>query len=209
MKTTLVLVALGTRYWGQAVHECQPSVLNIPDAKYPCVCPDNRAMFRMVAPDAQKVTVRVGRVTFFGSGWQNSGIEIPEAVEIDHYHAKDVPHGHVGQQWYSPTSQPSGGAVLSTRLGVTGLTSKRAGWGEDETGWYTQGHVDFIMDNLIVAGKAKPMIIVTDNLNAAKPGERAVIFAARGPVPAPGATTRGGAFADPAAFSKKVRVLGT
>jgi hypothetical protein len=69
--------------------------------------------------------------------------------------------------------------------------------------------VDFIMDNLIVAGKAKPMIIVTDNLNAAKPGERAVIFAARGPVPAHGATTRGGAFADPAAFNKKVRVLGT
>ena len=47
------------------------------------------------------------------------------------------------------------------------------GWGEDETGWYTQGHVDFIMDNLIAAGKAKPMIIVMDNLNAVKPGESA------------------------------------
>ncbi len=45
------------------------------------------------------------------------------------------------------------------------------GWGEDETGWYTQGHVDFIMDNLIAARKAKPMIIVMDNLNAVKPGE--------------------------------------
>ena len=61
------------------------------------------------------------------------------------------------------------------------------GWGEDETGWYTQGHVDFIMDNLIAAKKAKPMIIVMDNLNAVKPGESAALFAARGLVPAPGA----------------------
>jgi enterochelin esterase-like enzyme len=60
------------------------------------------------------------------------------------------------------------------------------GWGEDETGWYTQGHVDFIMDNLIAEKKAKPMIIVMDNLNAVKPGESAALFAARGMVPAPG-----------------------
>src|SRR5581483_11517149 len=59
------------------------------------------------------------------------------------------------------------------------------GWGEDETGWYRQGHVDAIMDNLIAAGKAKPMIIVMDNLNAVKPGESATMFAARGMVPAP------------------------
>ena len=50
------------------------------------------------------------------------------------------------------------------------------GWGEDETGWYRQGHVDFIMDNLIAEKKAKPMIIVMDNLNAAKPGESAAVF---------------------------------
>ena len=31
---------------------------------------------------------------------------------------------------------------------------------EDETGWYRQGHVHFILDNLIAAGKAKPMIVV-------------------------------------------------
>ena len=53
-------------------------------------------------------------------------------------------------------------------------------------GWYAQGHVDLIMDNLIAAGKAKPMIIVMDNLNAVKPGESAAIFAARGLVPPPG-----------------------
>ena len=36
------------------------------------------------------------------------------------------------------------------------------------------------MDNLIAAGKAKPMIVVMDNLNAVKPGEDGSIFAARG-----------------------------
>jgi enterochelin esterase-like enzyme len=43
------------------------------------------------------------------------------------------------------------------------------------------------MDNLIAAKKAKPMIIVMDNLNAAKPGESAAIFFGRGLVPAPAA----------------------
>jgi enterochelin esterase family protein len=34
------------------------------------------------------------------------------------------------------------------------------GAGEDETGWIRQGHANFILDNLIAAGSAKPMIIV-------------------------------------------------
>jgi len=35
------------------------------------------------------------------------------------------------------------------------------GWGEDETAWYNQGRLDFIMDNLIADKKAKPMIMLT------------------------------------------------
>ena len=134
-------------------------------------------------------------MTFFGSGWQNSGIEIPEAADGDYYRAKDVPHGHVSQQWYYSKvtgkwrrcfvyTPPDYGTNAKAKYPVLYLLH---GWGEDETGWYTQGHVDFIMDNLIAAGKAKPMIIVMDNLNAVKPGESAALFAARGLVPAPGA----------------------
>jgi enterochelin esterase-like enzyme len=243
MKATLILAALGCTWcWGQATDDCKPSVLNIPEAKYPCVYPDNRAMFRVVAPDAQKVTVRIGRgfdmtkgpdgvwsvtttplvvgfhyyslqidgatvadpstMTYFGSGWQNSGIEIPEAAGVDYHLAKDVPHGHVSQQWYSSKvtgrwrrcfvyTPPDYGTNVKARYPVLYLLH---GWGEDETGWFTQGHVDLIMDNLIAARKAKPMIIVMDNLNAVKPGESAAIFAARGLVPAPGAApaARGG-----------------
>src|ERR1700760_1494749 len=40
--------------------DCKPSALNIPGAPYPCVFPDHRAIFRVAAPDAQKVRVRVG-----------------------------------------------------------------------------------------------------------------------------------------------------
>jgi enterochelin esterase family protein len=56
------------------------------------------------------------------------------------------------------------------------------GWGENEQGWHVQGHVDVIMDNLIAEKKARPMIIVMDNLNAVKPGESAALYGARGAI---------------------------
>ena len=54
------------------------------------------------------------------------------------------------------------------------------------------------MDNLIAEKKAKPMIIVMDNLNTVKPGESAALYFARGlltqavptPPPAPGTPPR-------------------
>ena len=52
----LILLACGLS-WGQ---ECKPSSLNIPGAPYPCVYPDGRVTFRVAAPDAQKVQVRLG-----------------------------------------------------------------------------------------------------------------------------------------------------
>ncbi len=243
MKLTFILAAFGCGLcWGQAAEVCTPSTLNIPAAKYPCVYPDHRAMFRVVAPNAQKVSVRIGQgfdmtkgpdgvwtatttplvigfhyytlqidgatvadpatMTFFGSGWQNSGIEIPEPGG-DFYQAKDVPHGHVSEQWYySKVTAKWRRSFVYTPPDYTSNNKGRYpvlyllhGWGEDETGWYTQGHVDFILDNLIAAGKAKPMIVVMDNLNAVKPGEDGTIFAARGLPPAPAASTVGRALA--------------
>ena len=97
---------------------------------------------------------------------RNSGIEIPDP-DGDYYAAKEVPHGRVSQQWdpskvtskwrrsfvYTP---PDYDTNTRGRYPVLYLLH---GWGEDETGWYRQGHVDLILDNLIAAGKAKPMII--------------------------------------------------
>jgi enterochelin esterase family protein len=45
------------------------------------------------------------------------------------------------------------------------------GAGEDERGWIAQGHANFILDNLIAQGKAKPMIIVMDHGYVFRPGE--------------------------------------
>ena len=235
MKSTLILAALaGGLCWAQAADDCRPNILNIPEAKYPCIHPDNSVTFRVIAPDAQRVRVSLGggldmtkgpdniwsvtskplvvgfhyytltidgatvadpsTMTFFGSGWQNSGIEIPEPdADAAYYQLQEVPHGRVSQQAYfsKVTNKWRRAYVYTPPDYATGnkkfpVLYLMHGWGEDETGWYTQGHVDRIMDNLIAAGKAKPMIVVMDNLNAAKPGESAAIFASRGLVPAPG-----------------------
>src|SRR5262245_58766483 len=56
-----MLSAFGARpVSAQSADACVPSTLNIPEAKYPCVYPDRRALFRVVAPDAQKVRLRLG-----------------------------------------------------------------------------------------------------------------------------------------------------
>ena len=124
--------------------------------------------------------------TFFGSGWDNSAVEIPEPADVDYYFPKDVPHGQVSQRWYyskvtekwrrcyvyTPPDYEAG----KNRYPVLYLLH---GWGENEQGWHNQGHADLILDNLIAERKARPMIIVMDNLNAAKPGEDASIFSAR------------------------------
>ena len=57
MKRILVAIGMLAAFgaspaWAQSTDECVPSTLNIPEAKYPCVYPDHRALFRVVAPDA-------------------------------------------------------------------------------------------------------------------------------------------------------------
>src|SRR5450756_1586415 len=232
MKPTPVWLALCAAglCWGQAPADCKPNPLNVPEAKYPCTFPDNRVMYRVIAPNAQ--SVRVGNLnltkgpddvwsgttaqpavegfhyygvnidgatvadpatrTYFGSGWWNAGIEIP-APDQEFYQPKEVPRGRVSEQWYfSKVTGKWRRCFVYTPPGYDGGKNKYPafyllhGWGEDETGWFNQGRVDYIMDNLIAEKKAKPMIIVMDNLNAVKPGESAALFASRVLVPAPG-----------------------
>ena len=202
------LFALGS-LWAQGTEDCKPSSLNIPNAPYPCVHPDRRVTFRVSAPEAQKVQVRLGGAhdmtkgadglwmvtippqvvgfhyysividgavvadpatrTFFGSGWDNSGIEIPEPdTDAAYYSVKDVPHGQVSQRWYYSKvtgkwrrcyvyTPPDYESNSRARYPVLYLLH---GWGENEQGWHIQGHVDLILDNLIAAKSCKPMIVV-------------------------------------------------
>lgn len=254
VKSGILLFALlaGSAAWGQPAGDCKPSPYNIPGANYPCVRPDGSVTFRVWAPEAQKVTVRIGKGvemtkaadgwwyatsppqaegfhyytiqidgsivadpatrTFFGSGFDNSAFEIP-APDEDFYQQKNVPRGDVRQHWYFSTvtqkwrrayvyTPPDYDKNPKARYPVLYLMH---GWGENEEGWHKQGRVDIILDNLIAEKKARPMIIVMDNLNASKPGEDGSIFNARwlwpqpapprppeGAKPAPGAPARGG-----------------
>lgn len=54
------------------------------------------------------------------------------------------------------------------------------GGGENETGWIRQGRANFIMDNLIATGKAKPMIIVMANGYARRAGQPAPNLSGKG-----------------------------
>jgi enterochelin esterase-like enzyme len=137
--------------------------------------------------------------TYFGYGKPTSGVEVPEKG-VDFYDAKDVPHGEVRARWYRSgvTGQhrrahvytpPDYDAQPRTRYPVLYL---QHGAGEDERGWVKQGRVNFILDNLIAAGKARPMLVVMDRGYATRAG------AADAPV------GRGGAFAGTSAFEDVV-----
>jgi hypothetical protein len=49
--------------WAQPPADCTPNALNIPGAPYPCLLPDHRVIFRVAAPDAQKVRVGSARAS--------------------------------------------------------------------------------------------------------------------------------------------------
>ncbi len=112
---------------------------------------------------------------YFGWARDTSGIEVPEAG-VDFYDAKqDVPHGEVRERWYfSKLTGKSRRAHVYTPPDYDKKTRTRYpvfylqhGAGENERGWVEQGHANFILDNLIAAGKAKPMILVVDTGYAA------------------------------------------
>jgi enterochelin esterase-like enzyme len=119
-----------------------------------------------------------GSETFYGVGRESSGIEIPEKG-VDFYDVKDVPHGEVRNFRYYSTvtgswrrafvyTPPDYDPNLKARYPVLLL---QHGGGEDERGWMVQGRADIIMDNLIAEKKSVPMIVVSDNSYARKPGD--------------------------------------
>jgi enterochelin esterase-like enzyme len=115
--------------------------------------------------------------TFFGSSWMSSAIEIPEAG-VDFYTVKDVPHGDIrSQRYFSKLTNSWRRLNVYMPPGYDKDADKKYpvlyiqhGGGEDETGWAVQGKTDIILDNLIAAGKAKPMLVVMANGNVPSPG---------------------------------------
>lgn len=231
MKTVLLAAAVlaSAVCWAQPADGSRPASTNVMNAEYPKVHPDRSVTFRIRAPEARKVQVRIGQTydmtrsddgvwsvtvppqvvgfhyyslvmdgvavcdpaseTFFGSGRESSGIEIPEEG-VDYYEVKDVPHGQVRQRrYFSKVTNSWRRAFIYTPPGYDANPNTRYpvlylhhGWGEDEWGWVVQGRMDAIMDNLIAAKKAKPMIVVMENhLTALKPGEEPLRLGRRAP----------------------------
>lgn len=108
--------------------------------------------------------------TFFGASRIMSGMEIPEQG-VDFYDVKNVPHGEVRSlHYWSKTFNEPRHAYVYTPPGYDKDSKTRYpvlylqhGMGEDRRAWPTQGRTNFIIDNLLAEGKAKPMIIVMED----------------------------------------------
>jgi len=147
-----------------------------------------------------------GSEGYFGSSWMSSGIEVPEAG-VDFYDAKNVPHGDVRvRPYFSKISNAWRQAYVYTPPGYDNANTRypvlylQHGAGEDERGWTMQGKANFILDNLIAAGKAKPMIVVMEN------GGGSALFAP-GNRGGPGANAAPGAGRGNAASSQFAEIL--
>jgi enterochelin esterase-like enzyme len=108
--------------------------------------------------------------TFFGWNKECSGVEVPDKT-VDFYDVKDVPHGDVRARWYYSKvtaswrrayvyTPPDYDKNPKARYPVLYL---QHGSGEGERGWTAQGRANFILDNLLAAKKAQPMIVVMEN----------------------------------------------
>lgn len=105
--------------------------------------------------------------SFYGMGRMASGIEIPFSGGA-YYALRNVPHGDIRikkyfsrvtnswRQFYIYTP-PAYDSAVNNSYPVLYILH---GGGEDERGWATQGKTDLILDNLIAAQKAKPMLVV-------------------------------------------------
>ena len=98
----------------------------------------------------------------------------PEAAYED---LQAVPHGEIRAVWYE--SKTLGGPRrmhVYTPPGYERGTAKYPvfylihGGGDEDSGWSTIGRAGFILDNLLAAGKIKPMIVVMPNGSVTLPG---------------------------------------
>ena len=116
----------------------------------------------VIAMDPQNPAVKLG----FGAFPPASMFEIPgDGLEFDD--AKEVPHGTVRLETYhSKTIGAPRTLWIYTPPGYERGTAKYPvfyllhGSGNIDSSWMLTGRANYIMDNLIAEGKAKPMIIV-------------------------------------------------
>ena len=96
--------------------------------------------------------------------------------EADFQDNKPVPHGDVRKVWYqSGTLKDQLRMHVYTPPGYDAAADKYPvlyllhGGGDEDSGWGTVGRAGFILDNLIAAKKARPMIVVMPNGSLPRP----------------------------------------
>jgi enterochelin esterase family protein len=102
-------------------------------------------------------------------------LEVP-GPESAFFAERDVPHGQVSTVWYQSkvlgrprrmqVYTPPGYATSGQRYPVFYLLH---GGGDDDRSWLMAGRANFILDNLIAEGKARPMIVVMPNGSVPRP----------------------------------------
>src|ERR1700683_2103712 len=111
---------------------------------------------------------------------------IPKYDETAYYASADVPHGRVEvasykssagvdmtMRVYLPPGYDAGGAGASSTASFPVLYLNHGGGGNDTSWTDTTGHggsAQFILDNLIAAGKTKPMIVAMPNTSKCASG---------------------------------------
>jgi enterochelin esterase family protein len=103
----------------------------------------------------------------------------------------NVPHGEIRIAWYRSTTLdtmrsvhvyvPPGYESGSARYPVFYLLH---GGGDEDSGWSTIGRAGFILDNLLAAKKARPMIVVMPNGSMPRPAGAPPAAPGAGPSPA-------------------------
>lgn len=110
-------------------------------------------------------------------GTRFSNFFIIDGPLSDTYQIKNVPHGNISIVWYDSPTLPNASPrrmyvytppdydKSAQRYPVLYLLH---GAGGDEDAWNNLGRTSVVMDNLIAAGKAKPMLVVMTNGNASQ-----------------------------------------
>lgn len=106
-------------------------------------------------------------------GVRYASMLIVPGVDSKLFEVNDVAHGALSLVWYnSPTLNLNRRMYVYTPPGYESSKDKYPvlyllhGGGGDEDAWTSLGRANYILDNLIAEGKAKPMIVVMTNGNA-------------------------------------------
>jgi enterochelin esterase family protein len=100
-------------------------------------------------------------------------VDVPGFTPLIHA-IRDVPHGAVTYEYYPSSQGTTGSVVVYTPPGYDKNQTKKypvfyliSGTTDMEETFFKVGRVNFILDNLVAEGKAKPMIIVMPYGNVA------------------------------------------